>query len=62
MDDRKRKALEAAGYRVGDAADFLGMTDQERRMLDLRDALSEAIRRLRIERGLTQWHKPGGFR
>lgn len=54
MEDRKRKALEAAGYRLGDAADFLGMTDPERRMLDLRDTLSEAVRRLRLEQGLTQ--------
>ena len=54
MDDRKRKALESAGYRVGDASEFLGLTVPERRLLDLRDALSEAVRRLRQEQGLTQ--------
>lgn len=33
---QKRKALEAAGYRFGDAADFLGMDDQELKLLDAR--------------------------
>lgn len=32
----KRKALEAAGWRFGDAADFLAMTEEDRQMLDLR--------------------------
>ena len=30
MDAKKRKALEAAGWKVGDAADFLEMSDEER--------------------------------
>lgn len=34
MDSKKRQALEAAGWRFGDAADFLGMTDEERQLLD----------------------------
>ena len=29
MDLEKRKALEAAGFRVGDAEDFLGLTEDE---------------------------------
>jgi hypothetical protein len=41
MDAAKRKALEAAGWRFGDAADFLGMTDEERQLLDAR--VDEAI-------------------
>jgi hypothetical protein len=36
MDPKKRQALEAAGWRFGDAADFLGMTDEERQLLDAR--------------------------
>lgn len=30
MDDDKRSALEAAGWQLGDAEDFLGLTDEER--------------------------------
>ena len=32
----KRKALEAAGWKVSDAADFLDMNDEERQLLDAR--------------------------
>lgn len=34
MDDSKRKKLEAAGYVVGDAAEFLGLTPFERRAIE----------------------------
>ena len=36
MDAAKRKAIEAAGWQVGDAADFLEMSDEERQLLDTR--------------------------
>src|SRR4051812_25853730 len=54
MDERKKKALESAGFRVGDAADFLGMTDAERRLVELRLGIGRAIRRGREARNLTQ--------
>src|SRR5690348_936540 len=54
MDTKKRKALEAAGFRVGDAEDFLGLTEEERQLVGLRLALSRAIRRLREATPLTQ--------
>jgi ribosome-binding protein aMBF1 (putative translation factor) len=54
MDARKRKALEAAGWKVGDAAEFLGMNDQERQLLDARVALASAIRRQRKAANLSQ--------
>jgi transcriptional regulator with XRE-family HTH domain len=54
MSDVKRKRAEAAGWRTGDAADFLGMTDDERRLLDLRLTVANAVRRLRAARGWTQ--------
>ncbi len=47
MDATKRKALEAAGWKVGDAADFLEMSDEERQLLDTRVQLALAIRRQR---------------
>ncbi len=54
MDKKKRGALEAAGFRVGDAADFLGLTDAESQLVALRVQLSRAVRRLREEQQLTQ--------
>ncbi len=44
MDVTKRKALEAAGWKVGDAAEFLEMSDEERQMLDTRVELALAVR------------------
>ena len=54
MRREKRKALEAAGWKVGDAADFLAMTDDERQMLDLRVDAALAVRRQREAMKLSQ--------
>lgn len=56
MDAGKRKALEAAGFRVGDAAEFLGLTDEEARLVELRVAVAQSVRRLREAIGMSQ-HK-----
>lgn len=47
MDATKRKALESAGWKAGDAADFLEMSAEERQLLDARVSLALAIRRQR---------------
>ena len=44
MDATKRKEIEAAGWKVGDAADFLGMSADERQLLDARVAIARANR------------------
>lgn len=54
MDSAKRKALEAGGWRFGDAADFLEMTDEERQLLDARVEAALAVRRQRETLNLTQ--------
>jgi ribosome-binding protein aMBF1 (putative translation factor) len=54
MQPEKRKALEAAGWKFGDAADFLSMTDEERQMLDLRVDAALAVRRQREAMKLSQ--------
>jgi ribosome-binding protein aMBF1 (putative translation factor) len=54
MDATKRKAIEAAGWKVGDAADFLEMDAEERQLLDARVKLALAIRQQRQVHGLTQ--------
>jgi predicted XRE-type DNA-binding protein len=54
MNDKKRKALKAAGYRVGDVRDFLGLSEEERELVELRAAVSAAVRDGRAKRNLTQ--------
>ena len=43
-----------AGWKSGDAADFLGMTEAERQELDVRVSLIRAVRKRRLELGLSQ--------
>jgi predicted XRE-type DNA-binding protein len=50
----KQKALEAAGWRFGDAADFLAMPDEERQLLDARVEAALAVRNQRIASKLSQ--------
>jgi hypothetical protein len=54
MDAAKRKALEAAGWRFGDAADFLGMSDEERQLLDAGVGAALAVRRQREAMNLSE--------
>ena len=54
MDAIMQKALEAAGWKVGDAADFLEMSDAERQWLDTRVELALAVRRQREAAHLSQ--------
>jgi ribosome-binding protein aMBF1 (putative translation factor) len=54
MDAKKRKMMEAAGWRVGDAADFLGMSAGERQLLDARVGIALAVRRQRAALHLSQ--------
>lgn len=54
MKSTKKTRLEQAGWRVSDAAEFLGLTEEERRFVDLKLALASGVRQLRERRGLTQ--------
>ena len=54
MDARKRKRLEAAGWRVGSAADFLGLSAEEAALVETRLAVSGALRQRRERLGVTQ--------
>lgn len=54
MDKKTRDRLTAAGFRIGDAADFLGLSDEERQLVELRVEVSKAIRRRRREHSLSQ--------
>lgn len=54
MNKSKQRALEAAGWHVGDVDEFLGLMPDEMRMIELRVAVCRAVRRLRAERKMTQ--------
>lgn len=54
MRPKKQLALESAGFRIGDAEDFLELDKEERKLVELRVALSKTVRRLRERSGLTQ--------
>ncbi len=54
MHDKKRERLEAAGWKSGSAFDFLEMTAEEASYVELKLALSAAVRKLRRQRRLTQ--------
>lgn len=54
MSKALEKALKAAGWTVGDAADFLGMGDEQRQLLDLRTEMARAIRTRRGAMKLSQ--------
>jgi len=54
MDKRTKKRLEAAGWKVGDATEFLGLTDEESAIVELKLALAGAVREQRSRRRLTQ--------
>jgi ribosome-binding protein aMBF1 (putative translation factor) len=50
----KRKRLEAAGWVSGDAADFLGMSKEEARLLEIKLNLAREIASQRRKKGLSQ--------
>lgn len=51
--DKKRK-LERAGWKVGDAKDFLGLTKAEAALVDVRVSLARELRRRRLSKSLSQ--------
>jgi DNA-binding XRE family transcriptional regulator len=50
----KRRRLENAGWRVGDAKDFLGLSDDEAQFVEIKLALARRLRQLREKRNWTQ--------
>ena len=55
MKQAKRKRLETAGWKVGDAQEFLGLTDDELAMIEVKLRLAKALRLERTKRKLTQY-------
>lgn len=54
MNAQKQKRLEAAGWRFGSAADFLGLTKEEESYIELKLHLADALEAKRKAEGLTQ--------
>jgi len=54
MRNQKKARLQATGWRVGSAAEFLGLSAEEAAFVELKLALAESLRRKRGEKGLTQ--------
>ena len=50
----KRKKLEAHGWKVGSAADFLELTNEEAAYVELKLKLANSLKQMRIKRRLTQ--------
>lgn len=56
MDKTKQSQLKAAGWRTGDAADFLELTSEEAAFIELKLALADYLRDMRVQHGWTQTH------
>ena len=54
MDKTKKSRLESAGWRVGDAADFLDLSAEEKAFVELKLALALYLRDIRAQHGWTQ--------
>ena len=54
MEKRKRQRLEVGGWRVGSTADFLGLSDEEAALVEVKLGLASAVRKHRSWRRMTQ--------
>ena len=54
MKDEKQRRLARAGWAIGDAGDFLGLSDDERQFVETKLALADGLRRRREHLGLSQ--------
>ena len=54
MRSDKRRRLERAGWKIGNAADFLQLSNDERRFIETKLSLAAGLRRWRESLGLTQ--------
>jgi DNA-binding XRE family transcriptional regulator len=55
MDKEARKAIEESGFRVSTVKDFLGLTEEENQIIELKVAIAGRIRELRKKNKITQY-------
>ena len=53
MKESKRKRLHAAGWKTGSAHEFLGLSEAEAALVELKLALVTAVRATRRKRGMS---------
>ena len=53
MNNAKKQRLEAAGWKVGTAAEFLGLSKEEAAFVEMKVSLSRSFKRRRLAKGLT---------
>ena len=54
MDAAKREKLQAAGWRIGSAGDFLEVSEEEAAYVEVKMALSHGLRQCRASKKMTQ--------
>ena len=54
MDEKKRQRLEAAGWHIGTAEEFLKLSPAESELIELKLALSKYLKKLRTKQHLSQ--------
>ena len=54
MKNTKRDRLQQAGWRLGSSQHFLGLTDDEMALIEMRLALGRSLKERRLASGLTQ--------
>jgi ribosome-binding protein aMBF1 (putative translation factor) len=54
MDTNKRRRLEAAGWKVGSAEQFLGLSPEETTLVELKVALGTSLRKQRTRKRISQ--------
>lgn len=54
MKKSKQSTLEAKGWKIGDTQEFLGLSDEEMEYIEIKLALSQKVRQLRLDKNMTQ--------
>ena len=54
MKKSKQKNLNKAGWRVGDVQEFLGLSDEENALIQMKQKLMQLVRDTRGDRNITQ--------
>lgn len=54
MNETRKKRLQAAGWKIGDARDFLALSDDENEIVELKLRLAAAVKAQRSRRNITQ--------
>ena len=54
MNSGKRKRLEEAGFRIGSPVDFLGLSTEQNELIEIKVALTVALKKQRNESDISQ--------